>query len=150
MIPKWKLFRKLNRFLVMMPWGIHELRSSAMASKMAAHQWRADHVLVGSQQVKMMRSLTKWTLWWCRTIMSPSDSLRTRWWLALASFYVRKWPCSFHEINVEDAKNGVDATQIWKSRMTCWIAQTVTPISEHHDHCLILNHKILKTLSLKT
>ena len=64
-IPKLKLFERFNRL---------SGKSGTTVSKMAAHQWTANHVTVGPQLAEMTMSSTKCGIWSCGT----TDHVRYR------------------------------------------------------------------------
>jgi len=76
---KWKTFGRFSGFSATMPWASHKLRSGTADSKMAARRWITTLLPVGSQQAEMTSPLTKCGLWSRRTIVSPSENLRSRW-----------------------------------------------------------------------
>jgi len=76
---RWKPFGRFTRFSVTMLWASRRLRSGTTGLKTAAHRWRASHAPVGHQHAEMTRSLPKWTLWWCGTVVWLSEKLRKRW-----------------------------------------------------------------------
>jgi len=57
----------------------HTNKSGTTASKMAAHQWTANHVTVGPQLAEMTMSSTRCGLCSCRTVVSLSENWQTRW-----------------------------------------------------------------------
>lgn len=76
---KWKLFWRLNRFYFStIPRASGRLRSDIFALKIAAHRWRMEHFFLGPRPAEIMRSLTKFRLWSCRTVILPSENLSPR------------------------------------------------------------------------
>ena len=65
-----------------MLWESHSFRSDTTILKIAAHQWIMSHGLA-SLQAEKTKSLPKWTMWWCGTVVWLSERLWKRWTSAL-------------------------------------------------------------------
>jgi len=71
-----KLFERFNRLSGTVS---HQQKSGTTVSKMAAHQWTANHITVGPQLAEVTMSSTKCELCSCRTVVSLSENWQTRW-----------------------------------------------------------------------